>query len=93
MLGYIIAVIVVILAGNVVLIVMRQRRNRSEAKESREDRLAAARWHDEMVRNNDREQEDAEKYVKLRNRTLEMYEQVRRDADDDGGQGPEDDDD
>jgi len=78
--GYLIAIIVIVLIGNAFLVFWLHRRNRNEAREARENRIAASRRNTELIRRNEQEQEDAAKRVELRNKTLKMFEQVRKHA-------------
>ena len=80
MVGYIIAIVIIVLVGNVIVLYSRNRKNRNEIRVSKEDRREANQWHTELAISFDREQRAAEEYVERRNKTLALYEIVRRDA-------------
>jgi len=79
---FIIAVVFFILAANFFMLYRRLRRNRSgkSGKPAMEEKEAAKRRDREIQRRLDLEQEDAARSVELRNKTLELYEQVRKNA-------------
>ena len=58
----------------------RYRRYIKPIKKAEPEDLAMIRRDNEIQRRLDREQEEAVKYITLRNQTLALYEQVRRDA-------------
>ena len=70
--------IALLAAGNLFILVQRARKNRNVGKDATEDRIATVRHHDSLVRQLDREQEEAAKYVELQNRMFELFEQVRQ---------------
>jgi predicted Holliday junction resolvase-like endonuclease len=80
--GSIIAIVFIVLAMNFILLFLRMRKNpprKSSRKAPNED--VAAVWRDkEIQRRLEREQDSAERIVELRNKTFELYELVRRNA-------------
>ena len=80
MTGYIVAIIIIVLIGNAIIVFTRMRKNRTDEIEARENRIAAGRRSAELLNRDEREQEEAAKHIELRNKTLELYERVRRNA-------------
>ena len=80
MMGYLLVVILIILIGNAFFFYRQYKRNRKPyVRSTPEEKAAIYRAH-EIQRRLDREQEDAAKQVELRNKTLALYEQVRKNA-------------
>lgn len=80
-LGYLIAIIVFVIVGNFFLLFKRHKGDRKPSKKPALSESAASRIRDrEIQRRIDREQEDAARRVDLRNKTFELYEQVRKNA-------------
>ena len=77
---YLLLIIGIVLVGNFYIFYSRYKKNSASAKRDIDSRNIAERHHEELKRRLDREQEDAARRVELRNKTLEMYEQVRRQA-------------
>ena len=80
MMGYLIAVIVIILLGNALFFYQHYKRNRKPVVRSTTEEKAALYREHEIQRRIDREQEEAARHVELRNKTLALYEQVRKNA-------------
>ena len=80
MMGYLIAVILIVMLGNAFFFYQHYKRNRKPAVRSTTEEKAAVYREHEIQRRFDREQEEAAKRVELRNKTLALYEQVRRNA-------------
>lgn len=79
--AYLFAIIVVVIALNFYLLVLRPRNRKKTKKMGRAavDEAKQALWREkEVARRIEREQDDAIEIVKLRNETLAMYEEVRR---------------
>ena len=79
--AFLIAVVFFIVAANFFILFIRLKRDRPRkvTKAAMEEKEAAL-WRDkEIQRRLDREQEEAEKYLERRNKTLELYDQVRND--------------
>ena len=83
-LAFIIAIVVVVLAINVLLIRAQFRKGNRQVKRRRTDKAALgeaeqAIWRDkEIVRRIEREQDGAYERVTLKNETLAIYDEVRR---------------
>ena len=82
LIGSMIAVVFVIVAINVLMLLRRLRKENPRKKSEKVPEEEEAVLIRDMViaRSLEREQEDAERYIALRNRMFELYEQVRRDA-------------
>ena len=78
--GYIIAVIVIILIGNFYVLVIRPAKNRRPVKKARDNDTVIAQQREIYIHRQEREQEEAARRVALQNRTLELYDQVRKQA-------------
>ena len=87
MMPQIVAYLMIIVLANFAVSVFYKRRANT-GKDSAERREETVQRHDDLVRKLDHEQDEAAKHVEQRNRTLEMYEQVRKEHEND-----EDDDD
>jgi len=77
---YFFAIIAIVVVVNIYLLFKNSKRKRNVGKESTKQRIETEKHHEELVRKLGYEQEDALRRVELRNKTLEMYEQVRRQA-------------
>jgi len=75
---YLFAIIGLLVVLNFYMLFRRSRKGRNVGKDATAERIATAKHHDDLVRRLDREQEEAARHVELRNKTLEMYEQARR---------------
>ena len=79
---YLVIVIFFVIALNFVFLIFRIKGNKSH-KPRRDilDEEEAVVWRDKEIRRRlDREQEDLSEYVELRNKTLALYDEVRRNA-------------
>ena len=81
--GYIFAIIFVVIALNFYFLVFRIKRGNKSTRRRRShiavDEAKQALWRDkEVARRIEREEEDARERAILRNETLDLYEQVRR---------------
>ncbi|MCL2125624.1 MAG: hypothetical protein FWH33_06520 [Oscillospiraceae bacterium] len=74
---YLFAVIAILVVANFYLLFRRRNKGRNVGKTAKAQREAQVKHHADLVRKLDREQEDAARRVELRNKTLEMYEQVK----------------
>ena len=81
--SYIYAIIGIIIAGNFYMLFRRSKKNRNSKKDAAAKRAAVTKNHDYLVRKLDFEQKEAARRVELRNKTLEMYKQVRKNAESD----------
>ena len=81
-LATIVTIVVLVIVLNFVMLFIRLNRDRvRKPGRAAIEEEQAARWREkEMCRRLDREQEDAAHKVELRNKTLDLYEQVRRNA-------------
>jgi len=77
---YLFTIIAILIIVNLFMLFKRSRKSRNMGKDSKSERIATAKRHDDLVRKLDHEQADAIRRVELRNKTFEMYEQVRRQA-------------
>ena len=75
---YLIIVIALLVVVNFYMLFVRSKRSRNVGKNATAERIKSVKHHDYLVRKLDHEQEEAAKYVELRNKTLDMYEQVRK---------------
>ena len=77
-----IVIIFFVIAANFFMVFLRLKRNRRpKISKAAMEEQEAAQWRDrEIKRRLDREQEEAAQYVELRDKTLGLYEQVRKDA-------------
>ena len=75
---YLFVIVAVIIAANFYFFLLRSKKSRNVGKAAREERIATEQKHVRLVRRLDFEQEDAARRVELRNKTLEMYDQVRK---------------
>ena len=73
-------VIAVIIIGNLFLIFSRNKKKQKSAKKIKLDYLASLKQHEDLKRRLTREQENAAIHVERRNKTLELYDQVRKQA-------------
>ena len=78
---YLFALIGALVVVNIFMLVKRSRKTRDVGKDATAQRIATVKRHDALVRKLDREQEDAARRVELRNKTFEMYDQVRKQSD------------
>jgi len=80
--AYILAIIAFVIVLNFVMLMFRLRRDRYSKpnREAMEEEKAALLRDHEIRRRLDREEEDAAQRVELRNKTLELYDEVRRRA-------------
>ena len=77
---YLFAIVGILVVFNFYLLFKRSRKGRNVGKETTANRVAMEKSHDALVRKLNYEQQDAARRVELRNKTLDMYEQVRRQA-------------
>ena len=80
---FLIAIVFLVLALNFLMLFIRLRKERRPGRNKKaalEEKDAVIWRNKEIQRMLDYEQETAEREVELRNRTLELYEQVRRNA-------------
>jgi len=80
--SFVIMIVFFVIAINFFMLFLRLRRTRRPriVKAAMEEK-EAAEWRDkEILRRLDHEQEEAAKAVELRNKTLALYEQVRKNA-------------
>jgi len=78
--GYLVAIIFLVIIGNFFLLYKRFKRDRKPVVKPVDRQIAYEARHEEIQRIFDREQEEAERYIELRNKTFELYDQVRRNA-------------
>ncbi|MCL2152509.1 MAG: hypothetical protein FWH57_06215 [Oscillospiraceae bacterium] len=87
-----VVIVFFVIAANFFMVFRRLKRNRHpKISKAAMEEIEAAQWRDkEIKRRLDREQEEAERYVELRNKTFELYEQVRKDEASNQTRGQED---
>ena len=80
--AYILAIIAFVIVLNFVMLMFRLKRDRYNKpnKAAMEEEKAALIRDHQIRRRLDREEEDAAQRVELRNKTLELYDEVRRRA-------------
>jgi predicted Holliday junction resolvase-like endonuclease len=80
--AYLVALVFFVIALNFYFLYRRLRRDRyrKPGKQAMEEKIAAELRAREIQRRLDREQEDMANRVELRNKTLELYEIVRKNA-------------
>ena len=77
---YLFAVIGILVIANLYFLLKRSKKSRNVGKDAAAQRAATVKRHDALIRKLDYEQRDAARRVELRNKTLEMYDQVRKQA-------------
>ena len=77
---YFLTIIGMLIVGNFYLLFKRNKKGRNAGKQATAERIATVKHHDDLVRRLDHEQVEASRRVELQNKTLEMYEQVRKQA-------------
>ena len=77
---YFFILIGILVVVNFYLLFKRTKRSRFTKKNAQAERMANIKRRDDLIRKLDLEQKDAAKRVELRNKTFEMYEQVRQNA-------------
>ena len=77
---YLFAIIAILVVANFYMLFRRSKKSRNIGKETKADRIASVKNYDSLKRKLEFEQQDAIRRLELRNKTFEMYEQVRRQA-------------
>ena len=77
---YLFTVIAILVIVNLYMLFRRRNKSRKVGKDAAAERIAMVKHHDDIIRKLDHEQADAKRRVELQNKTFEMYEQVRRQA-------------
>ena len=80
---FLFVIIALLVVANFYFLFKRGSKGRNVRKKAAEERIATVKNHEDLVRKLGHEQEEAARRVELRNKTLEMYEQVRRLAEED----------
>ena len=78
---YLFAIVGILVIANLYFLLKRSKKSRNVGKDAAAERAATVKRHDALVRKLDYEQRDAARRVELRNRTFEMYDQVRKQTD------------
>ena len=80
--SFLLAIICLILVINAIMLYRRVRKDRNPkiVKKAMSEKEAVLQRDKEIWRRLDNEQEQAARQVELRNKTLELYEQVRKNA-------------
>jgi len=78
--GPIIAIVFIVLLVNFVLLMVRLRKQplRKPGKKALEEKDAVVIRDDKMLRRQELEDEDTARHAELRNKTLDLYEEVRK---------------
>ena len=92
MMPQIVAYLMIIVLANFAVSVFYKNRKNTKNDSSKKSEESAAR-HDDLVRKLDHEQEEASKHAEQKNRTIKMYEQVRKEHENDDDADENDDDD
>ena len=79
---YILAIVIFVIVLNFIMLLFRLRRDRyvRPKRPVQDEAMAATYRGNEIRRRLDREEQDAAQYVELRNKTLALYDEVRRRA-------------
>ena len=77
---YFIVIVGLLVVVNFYMLYVRSKSSRSVKKKATAERIKTVRQHDDLVRKLDHEQEEAAKHIALQNKTLDLYEQVRTQA-------------
>ena len=77
---YLFAIVGILVVFNFYMLFKRSKKGRNVGKKAASEREAMIKNHDSLVRKLNIEQEDAARRVELRNKTFDMYDQVRKDA-------------
>ena len=75
---YFFVIVAVLVVLNFFFLFKRSKKNRDVGKRATEDRKATVKAHGDLVRRLKYEQYDAARRIELRNKTFELYDQVRR---------------
>ena len=78
--GSFIALFFIFLLFNVILIFSRSRKARQQMRQIKEERIAAQRREESIKGDLNKEQADAERRIELQNKTFDLYDQVRKNA-------------
>ena len=87
---WIFVVIAIALLINLFLIFSRNKKKMKTAKRMRSDRLLTLKKHEDLKRRLNTEQENAAKHIERRNKTLELYRQVKEQINEQENEEPED---
>jgi len=77
---YLFAIAGILVIVNLYMFFKRYKKGRYTRKNVESERMAIVKRHADLELKLKREQEDAARRVELQNKTLELYEQVRRNA-------------
>ena len=77
---YFFVIVALLVIVNFYFLFKRGKRSRNIGEETKARRIASEKYHDDLVRKLDHEQEDAARRVDLQNRTFDMYDLVRKQA-------------
>ena len=77
---YLFAIIAIVIVANFYMLFKRSKRGRNVGKDVAAKRVASVKNYDDLKRKLDFEQQDAIRRIELRKKTWEMYEQVRKQA-------------
>ena len=86
--NYIFAIIMALILVYIFMAFKKSRKGRSKADRVKEERAETVKQHEALKRRLINEQSDAQRRVELRNKTLELYEQVRNQAENDDNDNP-----
>ncbi|MCL2045587.1 MAG: hypothetical protein FWG88_04300 [Oscillospiraceae bacterium] len=86
--------VIVLLVGigilNLGVMIYRSKRRSEAASAVEQERIDTVFRHDSLVRKLDNEQDEAARFVELRNKTFEMFELVRKNHENDDNEDIED---
>ena len=78
--GYLFVIVAIVIAVNFYMFSLRRKKSRGAAKRRDEERAQTQKRHEDLKRRLDYEQQDAARRIALRNKTFELYDIVRRQA-------------
>ena len=76
--NYFFIILAALVALNLYLLLRRSKKGRNAGRDATARREEIVKHHDELVRMLELEQDEAARRVELRNRTYELYDQVRK---------------
>ena len=75
--GAVLAVVVALAVANIFLLYARGKKRRKSTKKLKEECIASVKRHEHLKNRLEHELEDASRRAELRNKTLDMYQQVK----------------
>ena len=78
--GSFVALFFIFLLFNVIIIFSKSRKARQQMKQIKDERIAAQKREQSLKNDLHKEQKEAERRIELQNKTFELYDQVRKNA-------------